>query len=469
MKNQDINNITELITTGESDTLEFKSSFDRQAIETLSAFANTKGGTVLVGVDNRGKIVGTEVGPETAQQWINQVKSATAPAIIPDVDFLVQTGKQIAKLTVAEYPIKPVSCRGKYFKRVQNANHRLSLTEISNLYLQTFNTSWDHYADARHGLEDISLDKVNSFIDDANKIRPYPMDDSPLTVLKKYELVKGEKISNGCFLLFAAGDCFASSLQAGRFASETIIKDSLSLSIDLFTEVEQVLGFIQKHMNRAYVITGKSQREEKWDYPLDGLREIVTNMVVHRDYTDPSDSIIKIFDEHIQFFNPGKLLPGLNAQRLVRGDYSSKIRNKQIAGIFKEAGKIEKYGSGIKRIIDAFVAHGLPIPEFEEFQHGFRVTIYKGATPQATPQDTPQATPQVWKLLRVCGEASSRENLQQSLGIKDKKYFRQMYLAPAINAGLLELTIPDAPNSPHQRYRLTVLGKQLIEETEREQ
>ncbi|MCA1795684.1 MAG: hypothetical protein LC660_17770 [Desulfobacteraceae bacterium] len=77
--------------------------------------------------------------------------------------------------------------------------------------------------------------------------------------------------------------------------------------------------------------------------------EIIINMIVHRDYMAPGDSIIKIFDESIEFFNPGRLAGGLTAEQLTSGNYISAVRNKQIALIFKEAGLIEKYGSGIKR------------------------------------------------------------------------------------------------------------------------
>ena len=74
-------------------------------------------------------------------------------------------------------------------------------------------------------------------------------------------------------------------------------------------------------------------------------------MIVHRDYMSSSDSMIRIFDDRIEFFNPGRLMAGLSIEQLVRGNYVSAIRNKQIATLFKEAGIIEKYGSGIKRVL----------------------------------------------------------------------------------------------------------------------
>lgn len=159
----------------------------------------------------------------------------------------------------------------------------------------------------------------------------------------------------------------------------------------LISEVEAVMDFIKKHINKAYIITGNIQREERWDYPLDAVREIVVNAIVHRDYRDASDSVIKIFDDRIEFYNPGKLPEGLSIEKLLSGDYISTIRNKKIAEIFKEADMIEKYGSGIGRILDEFEEHGLPAPKFEEIGNGFRATAFKSTPQKIPPKRTPMS------------------------------------------------------------------------------
>lgn len=333
----------QLLANGESESVEFKSSFNKEVIETLTAFVNTKGGSVIIGVKNNDELQGVQLGKETLQQWINQIKLKTSPSIVPDIATITIKKKTMVILTIIEYPVKPISCKGKYFKRIQNSNHQMSINEISNLHLQTYHSSWDHYNDTRHTLEDISLDKVNRFIELANKVRPYPIIDDPMTVLKKFELLHNEQITHGCYLLFTAGDSLLSTIEIGRFASETVIKDSLTIRTDLISEVETILEFIRKHMGRAYIISGNAQREERWEYPLEALREIVVNMIVHRDYMNSNDSVIKFFDDRIEFFNPGKLPNGLTVEQLIRGDYSPSIRNKQIASVFKEVGNIGQY------------------------------------------------------------------------------------------------------------------------------
>jgi len=167
-----------LLKVGENEQVEFKSSFDKEAIETLCAFANTAGGSILLGVDNRGAVKGVDLGRETLQNWNNQIKQSCSPSILPESEIVIQEGKKIVILSIQEYPVKPISCKGRYYKRLNNANHQMSITEISDLHLKTFNTSWDHYLDPQHKLDVISLDKVNEFILLSNKTRSYLLADA---------------------------------------------------------------------------------------------------------------------------------------------------------------------------------------------------------------------------------------------------------------------------------------------------
>ncbi len=113
-------------------------------------------------------------------------------------------------------------------------------------------------------------------------------------------------------------------------------------------------------------------------------------MIVHRNYMDHCDSSIKIYNDRIEFYNPGKLPDELTVEQLLSGNYTSNARNKRIASIFKEAQLIEKYGSGIKRIRDGFAKYGLQPPLFENFQGGFRVTVY--SNPDESSGETSEKT-----------------------------------------------------------------------------
>ena len=95
----------------------------------------------------------------------------------------------------------------------------------------------------------------------------------------------------------------------------------------------------------------------------------------------PFSSTIKVFDDRIEFFNPGALMDDLTVEKIKTGNYKSHLRNKQVASIFRELNLIEKYGSGVRRVIDTFTAYGLPAPEFEATQGGMAVTVFKAREP----------------------------------------------------------------------------------------
>jgi ATP-dependent DNA helicase RecG len=137
--------IVKLLRNGESETVEFKARFNKETIVSLAAFANTKGGKVVVGVDNKGRVIGIDVGPETVQRYLNEIKVATYPQIMANVDKHQIDGKTVLVFEISEYPIKPISFKNRYYKRVRNSNHLLTLDEIVDLQQQSLNISYDAY------------------------------------------------------------------------------------------------------------------------------------------------------------------------------------------------------------------------------------------------------------------------------------------------------------------------------------
>ena len=372
-----MNIINALIAKGESKTLEFKSNFNAETIETLVAFANAKGGQVVIGINNKNEIIGVNINPESVQNWINEVKSKTQPSLYPDAEIFSDNEKKIVVLSLSEYPIKPVSTRGKYFLRISNSNHLLTISELVNMHLRTFNTSWDFHTNPHLKIDDISLEKVQIAIDERNRLGGKIQDD-PLTFLIKNELLRDGAVTHAAYLLFAKNDTLTTTIEMGRFQTDTIIKDSARTQTDIISQIDDVIDFVKKHINREIIITGEPQNTQRWQYPIEAIREIVINMIVHRDYRSSSDSIIKIYNNRIEFYNPGRLPDTISIEDLLENRYRSTPRNKLIAEQFKSLGLIEKYGSGIHRIIESFKVESLPVPKFEHISDGFMVTVFTG-------------------------------------------------------------------------------------------
>jgi len=369
--------ILSLIKQGESQTVEFKLSFQKEVIVSVVAFANAKGGKIFIGVSDNGEIVGVTLKKETLQDWVNQIKLNTQPSILVDIESIEINDKSIVIIDVKEYPLKPIAFKNRYYKRMKNSNHLMNLDEIANMHLQTINSSWDYYIDDRHDFDDISQENIDYFLEKVEKNLGKTFREDPFTVLKKYELIKEDKLTFGAYLLFTCNNSAITAFQIGRFKTPIDIIDNIDINTNLFAQIDIAIEFIKKHLMTEFIITGEPQRTVKYDYPLEAIREIVINMIVHRDYRDSGNSIIKIFDDRIEFFNPGKLYGDLTIEKLQSGNYSSRTRNRAIARAFKEAGIIERYGSGIARIKNECKIHGVIEPKFEEFVHGFRVILYK--------------------------------------------------------------------------------------------
>ena len=356
--------------------MEFKKSFNDEVIETLSAFANTKGGKVLLGVSPDGSPVKNfTIGNESIQQWLNEIKNKTSPTIIPNADVIEYKGCEILEFSVQEYPVKPIAFRGRYFKRVKNSNHQLTPVEISDMNIQTLQVSWDSYPAADTSIDDIDLEKVRKFTGKVNEKGRFNLSGKPEADLKKLKLVRDGKISNAALLLFAKEDTIY-NIHLGRLKTPSMIIDDRMLRLPLFEAVEESMKYIVSQIKFAFEIKGfPTQRTEIPEYPLNALRELILNAVIHRDYMSPADIQIKIFDNYITFFNPGRLHSDLSVDDLKTDSYSAYARNKLIAEAFYLTGDIEKYGSGFLRIREALAQYPTMKIDFKEICGGFMVTV----------------------------------------------------------------------------------------------
>ena len=164
-------------------------------------------------------------------------------------------------------------------------------------------------------------------------------------------------------ILFSQEEMY-NNIHVGRFKTPSYIIDDKMIRGNLFDVVENVMQFIISHLKVAFEFTGEIQRTEIFEYPLAALRELVLNAIVHRDYTSPTDIQIKIFDNKITVYNPGKLYGGLTVDDLKTDDYQAQSRNKLITEAFYLTKDIEKYGSGYYRIRSEISNY--PTMEFEK-------------------------------------------------------------------------------------------------------
>jgi len=363
--------ILKLIEAGESEKVEFKLNFNDEVIETIVAFANTSGGTVIIGLSNKAKIKGLTMGKETLQQWLNEIKNKTTPSLIPDIIELEIDGKKIIEIKVQEYPVKPVAFKGRYLKRIKNSNHQLSVHEIADIHLKSIQTSWDAYPYPDASIDDLSIEKVKQFIQKVNSSGRFFLEDNVPNALRKLRLIVNDVPTNAAMLLFSKNG-LNHNVHVGRLKTPSLIIDDRIFSGGLYDVVEETMRYIIGQIKVAFEITGeKTQRNEIFEYPIPALRELVLNAIIHRDYTSPVDIQIKIFDQAISFFNPGKLFGEITIEDLKTDTYQSHTRNKLIAEAFYLTKDLEKYGSGYIRIRSEISQYPTMTFDYNEKGNGF--------------------------------------------------------------------------------------------------
>jgi ATP-dependent DNA helicase RecG len=374
--------LRKLLARPESETLELKTSFGKEAIETACAFANTKGGNLVIGVDGKGAIKGVETGKEVPKDWMNKISQSTEPSLIPNIETAKMDGKTIAVIKVDEFPMKPVSVKGRCYRRVGSSNRLMPPQEIAQMHMAIVGASLDALLFEGASIEDIDVAKVERYLKKAmasgrKKISNY---DSPLKVLEKLELVKNGRPTWAALILFGEDPQYKlvqATVHCGRLKEKTVIIDDRLIGETALEQIDEVMDFIRKNISVRFVMTGKPEREEVWEYPLEAIREAVTNAICHRDYSEGSDIQVMIYDDCLTIWNPGGLPEGMSIAELYNPHHASRPRNRLIAQVFYDVEFIERYGGGIQKIMDACEMARLPQPVFEEKFGGFLVTFNK--------------------------------------------------------------------------------------------
>lgn len=362
----------------ENETLDYKEKFGKNALKTLCAFANTKGGTVVVGVTDAGEKKGIDLSNDGYEKITEQIigKLGIHPNI--EVEDVKESDLKILRISVGRSNV-PISLEGTYYKRVGNTTREMKGEELQEFFRR--DTPWDSIANDC-SIEDIDGKSVELFVKMAKEIQRvkiFDADTSAEDVLKSLKLMKGEKLTNAALVLFGKdpqSHFVNASLRVVRIKGENTIIGDDTIEGNLIRQFGAGEESIKKFMNVRYEIEGM-QRKEIWDYPVPTIREAMLNALIHRDYFKWNvQTQIKIFDDRIWFYNPGGLPAGMTLEELEKV-HPSVPRNPLIVHVMYLSGLIEELGSGIKRMETSMKDAGLPAPVFMEEFGGFSVYLRK--------------------------------------------------------------------------------------------
>ena len=374
--------LVELLKSSESKTLEFKRDLSsvEGLLRTVVAFANTAGGTLLIGVEDGTRHVRGVPDPLALEERLaNLLSDGILPRLMPEIEILPWRRKNVLAVQVYPSPGRPhylknAGTQAGVYVRLGSTNRRADDDLIAELRRGALGQSFDEQPMPELDSEALDFRVASESFAPARKLRRGDLD--TLRLLTRHQ---GRKVPTvGGMLLFGRNreQHFPDAwLQAGRFAGadKTRIADSTAIRSPLPRAVEEAIAFVQKHDLRRMEI-GAVRRKESWSLPPVAVREALINAVVHADYAQRGGPIrLSFFDDRLEVENPGLLPFGLTVEDLRRG--ISKLRNRVIGRVFHELHLIEQWGSGIQRMTAACRDAGLPAPVLEEIGTRFRVTL----------------------------------------------------------------------------------------------
>ena len=444
--------LLDLLKRPEGKTLEFKRDLSSPdgVLRTLVAFANTAGGVLLIGVEDRTSHVrGVRDALDLEERLANLVSDSIAPRVLPDIEILPWRRTQVIAIQIHPSSTRPHHLmregvdKGTYV-RVGSTNRRADAELVQELRRAARGESFDEQP----------LPELDSYAVDfraaSECFAPVrTLDRRDLETLRLVTSHQGRKVPTvGGVLLFGTDrerhfpDAW---LQAGRFGGtdKSRIIDRAEIRSLPVRAIDEAIAFVEKHALHGADI-GRMRRQERWNLPPAAVREAMINAVAHTDYAQRGAPIrVSIFDDRLEIENPGLLPFGLTIEDLEYG--VSKLRNRVIGRVFHNLGLIEQWGSGIQRMMAACRDAGLADPRLEEIATRFRVTIFTERVTRPALDDTDQA------IVDALSDGTGRLTSEIAAGIGLTRRATRTRLARLVGNGLLR-EVGTGPQDPKRRY-----------------
>jgi ATP-dependent DNA helicase RecG len=379
--------LNSLLAKGEGPQAEFKSRVPPRAVlgQVLCSFANASGGTLVIGVGDKGEVIGVSEAQVVAESLGRDAVQILSPPIPVTASVAKVKGKDIVLVDVPEGADKPYTFGRKIFIRHGDRSEQADVETLRTLItsMPRFEIRWERRIAVGVQQSDLDVREIEGVAASAQNAFGYSFPPSNLQIakLEALNLASNGQLHNGAVVLFAREPQRRfpqTRIRAIRFADEeeTRILDNKVFEGHAFKLLQDAVQFIQSHIPVTAVISGGSLgRSDQPGIPMVAVREALLNSVQHRDYEAYDGSIIiKLSPSAISIWNLGSLPAGMTVDELKRVHYS-RPRNPDIAHTFFLRGFVERVGSGTSRILTALRSAGLPDAEWETISGGLQIVL----------------------------------------------------------------------------------------------
>jgi len=377
--------IQDFLARDEDKTLEFKENTRSisNIIRTVIAFANTAGGTIIIGVKDKSKeVVGIQDILKEEERLSNAIADSIEPLFTPGFQFCSWRKRDLLVIhiphSIGPYYLKSKGKALGTFIRFGSTNRLADQRVVDAISRLKQHQFYDELPCLQTTKNDLDFELGKDLFSRVSK--KFTIQNArSLELLISHQ--DHELLSIGGVLLFGNLEkrmkvLSNTMIRCARFKGKSKVNfiDQLDVSEPLPLAIDCILDFIRKHSMVGYEIKS-TQRKEVYQYPPQVVREAVINALVHADYSQKGSAIqIAIFDDRIEITNPGALPFGLSLKTALSG--FSQLRNKVIGRVFRELNLVESWGTGLRRMIEICQNQGISVPQFEELDNYFRVTLY---------------------------------------------------------------------------------------------
>ena len=401
--------------TFENESIEYKREYVDDICKEVIAFANTNGGKLLIGVEDSGNPVGLEDIDNTYTRVTNTIRDSISPDVTMFVKYSLSNG--IISVEVSEGTAKPYYLKSKGLKPSgvyvrQGASSVPASTEQIRQMIKL--SDGEVYETAR------SLEQDLTFTAAEKVFREHKVDFSG----EKYPALGICSLSDNLYTNLAKiiSDQCEHTIKIAVFADDnnTVFKAHKEFGGSVFTQLEEAFDYLMLCNQNPSTIVGIN-RIDKWDYPVEALREALLNAIVHRDYAFSGSIIINVNESCMEFVSLGGLVQGLSADDIRNG--ISQLRNRNLAEMFHRLNFIESYGTGIRRIFALYSACKEQ-PEISVTSNSFKITL-PNMNKCSAPEKPHELTAQEQVILDYLDEHGEMTELdvQQLIGVKKTRAF----------------------------------------------
>ncbi|MBK5209779.1 MAG: putative DNA binding domain-containing protein [Flavobacteriaceae bacterium] len=431
----------------ETNRIEYKQELTEGLEKEVVAFLNYHGGGVIyIGIDKNENPVGVADMDGDMLKIKDRLKNNISPSCLGlfDVIHEEREGKNIIKLNLASGSEKPyylrkngMSAKG-CFIRIGTAAEPMPVKMIEELFAKRTRNS---ISKIKSNKQELSFEQLKIYYE-ALGIKLNAQ------FANNLELITPDGEYN--YVAYLLSDINGVSIKVAKYEGNNrvdLIESNEYGYSSLIKATKQVLDKMELENTTTTKITSKERQEKRLWNPI-ALREAIINAFVHNDYSKEVPPKFEIFSDRFEITSAGGLPEGLSENEFFEG--FSVPRNKELMRVYKDLDLVEHLGSGVPRILESY-----PKECFMFSENFLRMSFPAAKT------ITPQVTPQVMELVKVLKDEMSRQEIQDKIGLSDRKNFMENYLNRALEFGVIEMILPDKPNSRLQKYKLTLMGENL--------